>query len=166
MRRPGSGSLRVAVFSLLALGSLGLKAAAGAPRDEVAARPGEFERIATARLQNEHFTINLHSFRYRSTLLLAARGSCRIAIRDATDSNDLAALFAQDVQMIGPIRYLYRGKEYERPPQLAFRIQRLAMEAIQRLGLKQPRTAVPVAFAASPECGGSAYGFRDVRLDS
>ena len=49
MRPPVSASFRIGLFALLALGSLGLKAAVGPPRDSLAGRdPTKFDLTATA----------------------------------------------------------------------------------------------------------------------
>ena len=58
MRPPGSASARFGLFALLVLSSLALKAAVGPPGDgSVDARPGEFERTASDRLEAQHFTV-------------------------------------------------------------------------------------------------------------
>lgn len=163
MRPSGSASLRVAMFAILALASLGLKAAAGPTRDRAGTGSGEFERIAADMLQSEHFSTSLRGFRYRTTLVLATRGSCRVAVRDAADSGDLATVFAQDVSAIGPVRYLYRGNRYSRPPQIALRLRQLETEAMGRLGLERSTPAI-AAFAASPTCGDGDYGLGDIHL--
>jgi hypothetical protein len=161
---PGSTSLRFGVFAVLALGSLGLKAAVGPPRDSLVNRdPTLFENTATNILQSQNFSTSLRTYPHRSTLILAARGSCRIAVRDAKWGSGMASVFAQDARMIGPVQYLYRTNRYSRPPGLSLRFGRLEFELLDRLGVHWPMPVL-VAFAASPSCGDSRFGFADVRV--
>ena len=104
MRPPGNSSL-LGAFAVLALASLGIKATAGPARDGLAdLQPGEFEKTVSATLERQHFSIQVKKFRYRSTLVLASRGSCRLAVRDARVSDGFESIFAQDASGIGPVR--------------------------------------------------------------
>jgi len=166
MRLSGNASLRVAAFALLAMGSLGLKAAVGPPRDHHGgARPGEVERIAVATLQSRHFSTRLQTFGQRSALIFAGRGDCRLAVRDATQGADFRPLFAQDVRAIGTLTYLYDGRRYAQPPELPLRLQVLEARAYGLLGIRQS-APVLVAFAATPGCGEGDFGLADLRLES
>jgi len=166
MRPPGSASARLGLFALLALSSLALKAAVGPPRDGlVSARPGEFERIVTSRLQSQHFAVKTKTFESIPTLLLAERGNCRLAVRDARRGSAFAPLFAQEARSVGSVTYLYRGNRYDAPPELALRVRRLETEALHRLGIDSP-IPVLVAFAGSPSCGGSDFGMGSIRVQA
>jgi hypothetical protein len=161
---PGSTSVRAGVFALLALASLGLKAAVGPPRDSLANRePGRFEQAVTGILNAQHFSTTTRTYPYRSTLILAARGECRIAVRDAQWGAGVASVFAQDARAIGPVDYLYRGHRYSRPPGLSLRLGRLEFEVLDRMGRHSPMHVL-VAFAASPSCGDSRFGLADVSV--
>jgi hypothetical protein len=106
VRTPGSSSLLLGAFAVLATASLSIRAAAGPPRDGSAdGHPGEFERIVSTTLQRQHFTTRLQQFRFRSTLVLASRGTCRLAVRDARITDGVESVFAQDARGIGPVRY-------------------------------------------------------------
>lgn len=164
MRLPGSTRLRVAIFALLALGSLGLKAAVGPPRDGLVDRdPKRFDHAAIATLHAQNFSTSIRTFAHRSDLILAERGDCRIAVRDATSSLAMAAVFAEDTKAIGPVQYFYRGQQYSRPPGLRLRASRLEFEILERLGARSPKPSLS-AFAASPGCGAGSFGFDDVRI--
>jgi hypothetical protein len=151
------------MFAILAVASLGLKAAAGPPRDSLVGRdPGRFNRAVLAILHAQDFSTSVRTFAHRSDLILAQRGDCRIAVRDAKWGNAVTSVFAQDVESIGPVRYLYRGNEYSTPPGLAVRLGRLRYETTARLGISWPMPLL-VAFAATPACGDSRFGLADLR---
>jgi hypothetical protein len=164
MRPPVSASFRIGLFALLALGSLGLKAAVGPPRDSLAGRdPTKFDLTATEILRSQGFSTTVRAYAHRSDLVLGERGACRLAVRDAKWGSAVTSIFAQDVEAIGPVRYLYRGNEYSTPPGLAVRLGRLQYETAARLGISSPLPLL-VAFAASPACGDSRFGLGDVRI--
>ena len=164
VRLSGSTRVRIAIFALLALGSLGLKAAVGPPRDGLLDRdPRRFDRAAIALLRSQNFSTSIRTFAYRSDLIMAERGDCRIAVRDATLGSGMAAVFAEDTKTIGPVQYFYRGQRYSRPPGLRLRAGRLEFEILDRLGARSPKPSLS-AFAASPSCGAGSFGFDDVRI--
>jgi hypothetical protein len=166
MRLPVRGNVRIALFALLVLGSLSLKAAAGAPRDRlIESDPRHFERAVTGVLSAQHFVTNLRAYPYRPTLVLAARGNCRLAVRDATFGAALAPTFAEDARSVGPVRYFYRGDSFERPPGMILRFGRLEFEILGRLGFDRPMPVL-VALAASPDCGRDRFGLADLHLES
>jgi hypothetical protein len=159
-----SASLRVALFAALAFGSLGLKAAAGPARDnQLNSDPNRFERSATSILQAQGFATDRRTFRYRSAMIIAARGDCRIVARNATWGSAISEVYAQDVRDIGPVSYLYRGHRYSAPPGLTVRLGRLEFEILDRLGAR-PNLHLLTALAASPSCGDSEFGLSDVTI--
>ena len=104
MRPRASDKLVLAALGLLAVSSLGLKAAAGPPRDglmDVAA--GRFEALASATLGRQHFSTAEQTFRHRSALIIATRGRCRLAVRDARDGAAAATAFTLDPPKSMPI---------------------------------------------------------------
>ena len=164
MRRSGSDRLVLTAFVLLAVSSLGLKAAAGPPRDGLMDVPSEvLDRQLSAKLRAQHFTTSVQQFGHRSSQVVGTRGSCRVAVRDAREGVAHEVLFAQDAASIGPVRYLFKGKSYEHPPTFAMRIGRLETEAMSRLGMA-PREPALIALAASPGCGSGDFGLFDFRI--
>ncbi len=164
MRPPANAKLHGAVFALLAVSSLGLKAAVGPPTDGlVGSRHGAFEQMVIGKLQSQAFVINVRQFRYRSPLILAERGRCRLAVRDAMEGAAMEPTFAQDAEAIAPVIYLYRGSSYSTAPEVALRLGRLEAEGLHRLGIRRP-TLVLIALAASPGCGSDRFGLEALEL--
>ena len=164
MRRRASDKFVLAAFALLAVSSLGLKAAAGPPRDGLMDVPaGRFEAFASVTLRNRQFAVVEQSFAHRSTLIRATRGSCRLAVRDARDGAAVATAFAGDAANVGTVRYLYRSRVYAEPPAFAMRLGRIETEVLNRLGMS-PQAPIPVALAVSPACGNGDFGLADVRI--
>jgi hypothetical protein len=164
MRWRASNRFILAALGVLALSSLGLKAAAGPPRDGLMdLSSSEVDGQLAAVLRAARFTIAEQTFAHRSTLLLATRSDCRLAVRDARDGAAVAIAFARDAAEIGPVRYLYRGRTYDQPPAFAMRLGRIQAELMDRLGIAR-QAPVPVALAASPQCGGGDFGLGDVRI--
>jgi hypothetical protein len=164
VRPPASDRLILAAFVLLAAGSLGLKAAAGPPRDGLMnAAAGAIERQVERSLQAQHFGTSQRTFLHRSTLILGQRGACTVAVRDARDGVAAETIFARDASGVGPVRYFYRGRTYAEPPAFAMRLGRLETELADRLGLS-PRAPVAIAIAASPACGAGDYELADIRI--
>lgn len=164
MRRSASDRLVLGAFAILAASSLGLKAAAGPPRDGLMDVPSEvLDRQLSSELQTQHFTVRTEPFIHRTSMVLGIRGSCRVGVRDAREGVAHEVLFAQDAASIGPVRYFFKGKSYDHPPTFGMRIGRLEAEAMSRLGL-EPRKPALIAFAASPECGSSDFGLSDFRI--
>jgi hypothetical protein len=154
----------LAGFALLAVSSLGLKAAAGPPRDGLMDVSGaRLDRELASRLKAKNFTVIASQFSHRSSMILGVRGSCRVAARDAREGAAHEILFSRDAKSVGPVRYFYRGRSYGDPPTFAMRFGRLETEAMGRLGMS-PREPVPVAFAATPSCGLDDFGLADVRV--
>ena len=165
MRPLASDRLPLIALALLALSSLGLKAAAGPPRDGFGlVVPGSVERQLERGLRSQHFSTQERMYAHRSSLILATRGQCTLALRDARDGVAGETVFARDTQGIGTPRYYYRGRRYDDPPTFAMRFGRLESELADRLGLNPP-IPVAVAVAASRSCGDSAFGLDDVQLD-
>ena len=164
MRRRASDRLVLAALGLLAVSSLGLKAAAGPPRDGLMNISADrFERNVSAILRDEHFVLAEQPFAHRSTLILAARGACRLGVRDARQGTAMVTAFARDAAGIGTVRYLYRGRSYGAPPAFAMRLGRIETEVRSRLGMS-PQAPMPVALAGSPECGTGDFGLAHVRV--
>lgn len=158
-------SARVGLFALLAAGSLGLKAAVGPARDRLfSADPARFEQAAEHVLASQGFARTRRIYQYRTNLIVGEREGCRVAVRDASITS-LGPAFAKDVQAIGPIQYLYRGKSYDRPPAVRVRLGRLETEFLGRLGVARPMPVL-VGFAASKLCPSSYFGLADLRLQT
>ena len=163
MRPTANDRFVLAAFGLLAISSLGLKAAAGPPRDGLEVSTADFDRRIVATLESQHFTTVEQNIPHRSTLILGTRGGCRLGARDARDGTKSATVFARDASSIGPVRYLYRGRSYAHAPAFAMRLGRIETELLSRLGAS-PKAPMPVALAASPECGTGDFGLADFRI--
>lgn len=162
----GSISIRAFLFAALALGSIGLKAAVGPARDNfVVADESSFERTTTSVLQSQHFAVTRHRSDLSDTLILATRGACKIAVRNARWGSGMANIYAREVRDIGPLYFLYRGHRYSEPPGLRIRLGRLDFETLDRLGTR-PDLHIMTAVAASPSCGNADLGLSDVTIAS
>ena len=144
------------------MSSIGLKGAAAPPNDGlVAVRPVEVEAELVNRLRAQGFATEVRRFRERSAIVLASRGDCRLAARDARGGTMFMTIFASDTASIGSIRYLYRGSSYDLLPAVAMRIGRFETETQTRFGM--PASAhIAIALSTSPGCGGNAFGLEDV----
>ena len=163
MRASVSDRLLLAFFGALALSSVGLKAAAGPPSDGLTSFRGEVERQLATSLRAQGFTTFVTPPGIQSSIVHAARGACRLSVRDARNGESNATIFAQQAKGIGPVRYLYRGEAYPELPTFAVRVGRLETELLNRTGL-HARTHIPVALASSPQCRGADFGLSDVRM--
>lgn len=163
MLRISGNRLLLALFTALALSSVGLKAMAGPPRNGAVDRPGEVTGRLTAILQREGFSTSLRLRRFQSSIVDATRGNCRLSVRDARSADGDETAFTQDAKAVGPVRYLYRGKSYGSPPVLAIRLARAQMAALGLL-FPQEQVALPVALAVSAGCARDDYGLGDVRV--
>jgi hypothetical protein len=164
VRLRGSDRLLLCGFAALAVGSVGLKAAAGPPRDGFTdSRPGELEDELQARLRSQAFATAVRQPPMRSAIILAQRGRCRLSVRDARGGESFKTVYASDARTIGPVRYLYEGQAYPEMPGVAVRWGRLRAELKSRTGL-DTSAPVPVALATSSGCGSNDFGLDDVRL--
>ena len=162
----GSISIRALLFVALALASIGLKAAVGPARDNfVVTDENSFERTATSILQSQYFATTRRRSGLADTVILATRGDCKIAARNARWGSGMANIYARDVRDIGPLYFLYRGHRYSEPPGLRVRLGRLEFEILDRLGAR-PDLHVLTAVAASPSCGHVDFGLSDVTIAS
>lgn len=161
----GSVSMRAILFAVLAIGSLGLKAAAGPVRDNlINSDARKFERSAISILRAQGFETSLRDFHdFRSPMIVGIRGECRVAARNATWGSAIKEIYAQDAREIGPVSYMYRGHRYSAPPGLRVRFGRLEFEMLDRLGMR-PELHLLTALAVSPACGDSDLGLSDVTI--
>lgn len=166
MRSLGSGSVTLALFVALAVGSVGLKAAAGpAPDGSIDMHPGQVAIQLAAALRAQGFYTQSQPRPNRSELVFARRGSCLLAARDARGGTSLESIYAADTRRIGPVRYLYRGQSYDAPPAVRFRIGRLENELLSRLGLAHSGY-IPVALSTVAGCGPSNFGLDRIRVST
>lgn len=162
----GSVSIRAILFAVLAFGSLGLKAAVGPARDNfVVTDDSGFERTVTSILQSQHFATTGGRLNRHGKVILASRGDCRIAVRNARWGSGMANVYKQDSREIGALYFLYRGHRYSEPPGVRIRLGRLEFETLDRLGIR-PDLHVLTAVAASPSCGDADFGLSDVTIAS
>jgi hypothetical protein len=129
-------------------------------------RPGcDQPRAATSILQSHHFATLKRRTDLHGTLILASRGDCRIAIRNARWGSGMANIYARDTRDIGALSFLYRGQRYSAPPGLRIRLGRIEFEILDRFG-SRPELHVLTAVAASPSCGDGDFGLSDVTIAS
>ena len=164
MPAPGSDKLLLAFFAALALSSVGLKAYAGPPRGGLDSFRGRVEAQLASGLAAQGFATSTRHLRIQSSIVYGTRGSCRLSVRDARLGESNATAYAQDAAAIGPVRYLYRGRDFARLPTFAIRLGRLQTELLERGGLNAA-LHIPVAIASSPECGRGDFGLADVRVE-
>ena len=164
MRLRANDKLLLGAFAVLAVGSIGLKAAAGPPRDGYTdSRPDLLEDELQAVLRAQHFSTDIQRKRMRSPIVVASRGKCRLSVRDARGGESFNDIFASDASSVGTLRYLYAGRTSTAMPGVAVRLGRVAAELENRLGLSSSAPA-PVALATSPECGLGNFGLDDIRI--
>jgi hypothetical protein len=163
MQRRVSDRLILVALAVAAVSSLALKAAAGPPHDgrmDVSAQ--DFRQDVAGVLRAQGFAIASPPFRHRP-LIRATRGECRIGVGDARQGAALETSFERDATDIGTVRYVYRGRSSDQPPAFAMRLGRIQTEMLGRLGMSRA-APMPVAIAASPECGSSDFGLADLRI--
>ena len=166
MRPLASNKALLTLFGALAVASVGLKAAAGPPPDGAYdVHPRQVETQLEATLRGQGFSTDAESRPDRSEMIFGRRGECLIAARDARGGANFDGVFAADVRRIGKLRYLYRGKSYDQPPSLAFRVGRFQNEVLNRLGLKHAM-AVPIALASTGGCGSGNFGLDAIRIST
>ena len=166
MRALASNKALLTLFGALAVASVGLKAAAGPPPDGAYdVHPRQVETQLEATLRGQGFSTDAESRPDRSEMIFGRRGECLIAARDARGGANFDGVFAADVRRIGKLRYLYRGKSYDQPPSLAFRVGRFQNEVLNRLGLKHAM-AVPIALASTGGCGSGNFGLDAIRIST
>jgi hypothetical protein len=166
MRPAGSSDslLLLGLLAVLAVSSVGLKAAAGAPSDGlVDSRPDTLEDQLTANLRAQGFATRFHRGKFQSSIVYGQRGNCSLSVRDARGGAAIETAFARDAARIGLLRYFYRGRSSATVPAFAVRVGRFENELLSRIE-PQRRMPVPVALATSPGCGARDFGFGDVRL--
>jgi hypothetical protein len=159
----GSDKVLIGAFALLALSSVGFKAIASRQAHARSDSETKLDAQLVRNLRSQGFETTVRPIKYQSSIIYAARGSCRLAVRDARNAEAHVAVFAQNAASIGPVRYLYAGHVYAGHPSFAVRIDRFEGRLLRLAGLKQP-AHVPVAIASSPSCGGVDFGMDDVRL--
>lgn len=164
MRLPDSDKLLLIGFIALAIGSVGLKAVAGPPRDGFTdSRPGQLEDQLQSRLRSQVFVTGVRPVQMRSPIILARKGQCRLSVRDARGGESFKDIFSHDARDVGPVRYLYDGRTYAAVPGIAIRLGRFEAELRSRFGVGAG-APVPLALATSPECGASNFGLDEVRI--
>jgi hypothetical protein len=152
------------VFAALAVASIGLKAVAGPPRDGWTdqnrdAVTGQLRRTLAA----QGFSTSVRPLKIETSIVFAQRGGCRMSVRDARGGAGMMTQFARDAASIGPVRYLYKGDDYDGPPALRMRLGRFETELLGRIA-GQPRAHIPVAVAKSRGCGATDFGLGDVSI--
>ena len=114
-------------------------------------------------LQSHGFSARIQPTRLHGTIVLAARGACRLTVRDASRGEWEMGIYARDAAGIGPRRFLMAEKSYDAPPSFPILAERLRAPVTKALGLN---ASVPVALAlaTSPDCGTSDFGLSKTQV--
>src|SRR3954465_14436963 len=116
MRLGASDSVLLAGFVALAVGSIGLKAGAGPPRDGAGDQRREEVAAELVRtLSDQGFATSVLPLRIQTSIVFARRGGCRLSVRDARGGAATVTQYAHDAAAIGPVRYWYKGRSYASP---------------------------------------------------
>ena len=150
-------------FAALAMISLGLKAWKPEPAPDADDHAGSVETILVRSLRGQGFVTSVKQMQNQSPLIYAARGSCRIALRDGSLGSYQGTLFKRDTEGIGPLRYLYRGHYYRAPLSWNLLQQHIEQKLFGLVGVQQPQY-VPIALASSPSCRRTSFHLDDVEV--
>jgi len=157
-----SNSLFFGVLFGLAIISVGLKAAAG-PDSGMGPPGSEVVDQLSRSLQSQGFATDVSTKKTLSSIIFAKRNDCQLSVRDAREGAAVETLFATDASSVGTIRYLYRGKASDAPPDSAIWADRVVNKIFSSLQIHR-RIPVPLALATSPGCGGQDFGLSDFRI--
>lgn len=161
-----SNKLVLGACAVLAVSSMGLKAANGTPH--YFAWTGSavtFEKRAKSILDRQGFHTSIEPRQFQSPIIHATRADCNLSVRDARGGVAVAVVFARDARRVGPLQYLYKGVRYEDAPAIQFRLGVFEANLLKWTG-QAPPVHVPVAIARSPACGRGDFGLADVQLAS
>jgi hypothetical protein len=154
----------VGLFIVLLAGSVGLKALKGPQvRESTQSAPGLLESEIVRNLDSRGFTTRLGSTRLHGTIVFAARGKCRLSVRDAGHVEWEKGIYERDAVAVGPMRFLMAGKSYDSPPSLAILVERMKGRLTRGLQLAG-NAPVALAFAASSACGDSDFGLSKTQV--
>ena len=154
----------IGLFIVLLAGSVGLKALKGPQvRESTQAAPGLLESEIVRNLHAQGFSTRLDLTGLHGTIVFAARGSCRLSVRDAGHVEWEKGIYERDAAAVGPLRFLMAGKSYDLPPSLAILVERMRGRLSRGLRLAG-NAPVALAFAASPACGGSDFGLSNTQV--
>lgn len=161
MRSPVALSIWAGIFALATIGSLAVKdALASAPQVELS---GKTNAAIAAMLRGQGFAVRVEPHRFQSWIYFGARGTCRIAARDALNAANHSEAFRVQMARIGSVRYLYRGARSVGPPELTALVYRLVPHSLDRFGIHIARS-VPVAVATGPGCANSDFGLERIAV--
>ena len=163
MRSVAEAKLPIAIFAVLLVTSVGLKAALG-PQSHNPSRAGPElidDRMAR-NLESQGFSTSRRHSKWQGTTIFATKGDCRLSVRNASHSPGERTVYARDAAKIGQVRYLMGGRSYDSPPTLAILISKVETKFLDRLRIRGS-VPVPVALATSPACGGRDFGLGDIR---
>jgi hypothetical protein len=153
-----------ALFIALAMSSLALKAAAGTPRYTMYDGTSDLvDRQIVQLLDAQGFRTSIRPRELQSSIIDAARGNCRLIVRDGRAAADSAAVFSRDARGVGPVRYLYKNASYDSPPTILVRFGFFEANLLYRGGM-DPTVHALIAIAQSDACGRSNFGLEDVRI--
>ena len=164
MRLAGNDRGLIILFAALAVSSVALKGAIGAPRytaDESRSRLVQ-QRVVSI-LVAQGFRVSVRPSKTQFQIIHAVRGTCVLSIRDARRGAAMVSIFADEARAIGPVHYLYRRATYDSPPGFQIRLASFEANLLSRAGQAQ-LVRVPLAVAESQSCGRGSFDLDDVRV--
>ena len=166
MRLGVSDRALIGIFMALAAGSVGLKAAFGAPHYMSFNRGfPQVQAHVVAILSAQGFVTSVQPLKIQTPIIHATRGDCRLIVRDARSGAATASVFASDARAIGPVRYLYDGASYNSPPNVRIHLDFFTANLLDRTG-KTPPVHIPIAVARSQACPPGNFGLEDILITS
>jgi hypothetical protein len=93
--------------------------------------------------------------------LRGRRGACHVLLGDYTPYGTYADVYAEMARPVGPLRYAYRGRRYDRAPKLRPLLEYYVERELRRVGYRLPRHPI-AAFAVTPGCALDAGAWRSL----
>ena len=158
MRSLASDRVAAGLFAAMLIASVSLKALIGPPvKDAPRSGPGLIEAQTVRSLEAQGFSTKVQDTRLHGFIVFAAKGDCRLSVRDARKGPAEMLIYERDAAPIGKVRYLIAGSRYESPPTLALLMAKIETKVIQGLGLSG-NVPVAVALATSSACQDRDFG--------
>lgn len=143
---------RAAEFTLvlLVLLSLAGKLAVNRRDQDVKIVEGAFASAVEQQLSQAGFTTKVERWP-TGVAVQAHRAACRLWVRDNTPHGTMRNIYENLAKAVGPLRYVYRGTIYEKPPQVDPMLRFLVGREMARVGIATARYPV-YAVASSAAC--------------
>lgn len=109
-----------------------------------------FAESIAAMLRSSGFETRIEA-RPLGSVVGARLGGCRMIVREYVAQGTFAATILDQARSVGPVRYMYRGESYSKPPKLRPLGELYLRRLRQRVSDSVARAPI-IAVAASPEC--------------